>query len=125
MNFPCTGCGCCCRVISWADDVVVRDDPDHPLYFPYTHKNGVCEKLIDNKCSVYETRPMMCRIEESRPEKEDKINYYNRNIRACNMLIDRFCLGNEWRPLLLEPLVKVDTPASEREGGIDKEGEGD
>ena len=103
MSFPCTGCGCCCRVIDWADDIVVKDDPEHPYYFPYTHKDGVCEKLIDNKCSVYETRPLLCRIEnmiEKILPGVDKEEYYKLNIKACNMLIDRFGLGDEWRPTL-------------------------
>jgi hypothetical protein len=100
MNFPCTGCGCCCKVINWADKIVVRDDPDHPLYFPYTHNEGVCEKLIDNKCSVYETRPALCRIGVNIPEWMPIDQYYEQNIAACNKLIDLFGLGDEWRPTI-------------------------
>ena len=98
MSFPCTGCGCCCRVIDWADKIIVREDTTHTYYFPYTHKEGVCEMLIDNKCSVYETRPLICRIEDSVPEDCDKEHYYQLNIKACNELIDKFGLGDEWRP---------------------------
>ena len=87
MSFPCTGCGCCCKVIDWADKIIVRDDPTHPYYFPYTHKEGVCEKLIDNKCSVYESRPLICRIEDSMPKGYNQTAYYNINIEACHHLI--------------------------------------
>ena len=98
MSFPCTGCGCCCKVIDWADDIIVRDDPTHPYYFPYTHKEGVCEMLIDNKCSVYESRPIICRIEDSMPKGCDKIAYYNKNIEACHHLIDKLGLDEKWKP---------------------------
>ena len=101
MSFPCTGCGCCCKVIDWADDIIVRDDPAHPYYFPYTHKEGVCEMLIDNKCSVYESRPLICRIEDSieyYSQSTNKTEYYNKNIEACHQLIDKFGLGEEWKP---------------------------
>jgi len=102
MNFPCTGCGACCRVISWADDVVVRDDPEHPHYFPYTHKDGVCEKLgPDNKCTIYETRPLICRIEDScKYFGHDPEEYYTINIKGCHKLIDQLGLGDEWKPPL-------------------------
>jgi Fe-S-cluster containining protein len=34
--------------------------------FPYKHTDGVCEKLIDNKCSVYESRPDLCNVDRFR-----------------------------------------------------------
>lgn len=34
-------------------------------YFPYSHKNGVCEKLTENNhCSIYDNRPIICNIEK-------------------------------------------------------------
>ena len=33
------------------------------LAFPYNYdKNGVCEKLVDNQCSVYDNRPDVCNV---------------------------------------------------------------
>jgi hypothetical protein len=100
MSFPCTGCGCCCKVIDWADKIIVKDDPTHPYYFPYTHKEGVCEKLgEDNRCTIYETRPLICKIEDSCDYfGHDKTEYYNVNIEGCHHLIDKFKLGDEWKP---------------------------
>ena len=37
---------------------------DESLDFPFKDKNGVCEMLKDNKCSIYETRPIVCNTEE-------------------------------------------------------------
>lgn len=35
------------------------------LTFPYkTDASGVCEKLVDGKCSVYEDRPLLCNVKE-------------------------------------------------------------
>lgn len=101
MSFPCTGCGCCCRVIQWADNIIVRDDPTHPYYFPYTHKEGVCEKLgEDNRCTIYEERPLICRIDDFAKSRgvTNPGKYYLADIQACNLLIDNFGLGDEWKP---------------------------
>jgi Fe-S-cluster containining protein len=111
MSFPCTGCGCCCKVIDWADKIIVRDDPTHPYYFPYTHKEGVCEKLIDNKCSVYESRPLICRIEDSMPKGYNQTAYYNMNIEACHHLIDKFGLSEEWKPAFIQEDNSFTTPS--------------
>ena len=101
-GFPCTGCGACCKVISWADEIIVRDDPEHPYYFPYTHKEGVCEKLgEDNRCTIYETRPLICRIEESCEYfGRDKQKYFELNIKGCHEIIDKLGMDEKWKPKL-------------------------
>jgi Fe-S-cluster containining protein len=35
-------------------------------YFPYSHNNGICEKLIldTTRCSIYENRPVICNLEK-------------------------------------------------------------
>lgn len=99
-RFPCTGCGACCRHIDRADDIIVREDATHPYYFPYTHKEGVCEMLgEDNRCKIYGERPLICRIDDLIEHFGlDKEEYYRQNIAACNLLIDNLGLGDEWRP---------------------------
>lgn len=100
MTFPCTGCGACCRVIHHADNIIVRDDPTHPYYFPYTHKEGVCENLgEDNKCKIYETRPLICRIEDTCEHfGYDKLDYFQCNILSCHELIDNLGMDEKWKP---------------------------
>ena len=53
MTFPCTRCGACCRRVGLSP--VTRDlaGPD-----------GACRHLSpDSTCSIYETRPDVCRID--------------------------------------------------------------
>jgi len=83
--YPCTSCGACCRRI----DKIVEGFKQIGLEFPYKwDEQGVCEKLVDNKCSVYETRPLMCNIEGVAeymgiPREE----FFAMNIKVCNRLI--------------------------------------
>lgn len=82
MNFPCIRCGLCCRKIN----VVVEAG----IKFPYKYnKDGKCEMLgDDNLCLVYDSRPLICNIEKmALNEKMGKINYYNKNIDGCNLLL--------------------------------------
>jgi len=88
MSFPCSGCGCCCKRV----DKFVGSD------FPYSHINGVCEKLVDDKCSVYETRPLICNVYEM--QKVMNINkdiFYAMNKAACNMFMDEDNIPLEFR----------------------------
>lgn len=68
-KFQCTGCGCCCRRV---DKVLyihqfLPEEIKKDLFFPYSHTDGVCEKLTDDgKCSIYNERPLICNFEESR-----------------------------------------------------------
>ena len=102
LKFPCTGCGACCRHIDLAEDIIVREDETHPYYFPYTHKEGVCENLgEDNKCKIYENRPLICRIDDLIEYfGMDKEKYYQENIKACHKLIDSLGLGEDMKPYL-------------------------
>lgn len=51
VKFDCKGCGTCCRNL-----------PTHPLFAGMHNGDGVCFKLVDNKCSIYEDRPLVCNI---------------------------------------------------------------
>ena len=58
--------------------------------FPYSAKeNGHCEKLVDNQCSVYDNRPMLCNIERTADEVDigmTKQEWYDMNYKGCKIL---------------------------------------
>lgn len=67
VNFKCSMCGMCCRNINyWRKNLPLMREilNEEYLDFPYKDINGVCEMLVDNKCSIYKTRPIVCNTEE-------------------------------------------------------------
>ena len=92
MNkYPCTQCGACCRRISRAIEFVKTMSPEKQklFAFPYTHTNGVCDMLVDNKCSVYEDRPLLCNIEKTAEVLNLTLGmFYEANVTACNNMMD-------------------------------------
>ena len=84
MNFPCSGCGCCCKRIGVIKKFLTEDE------FPYNaNLDGVCEMLIDNKCSIYETRPDICSVDKMATKHNIKTTeYYKVAITICNNLMD-------------------------------------
>lgn len=90
-KFPCTGCGACCRRIHNLKDYsdkLALDNNMPEISFPYGHNNGACEKLIDNKCSVYEDRPLICNVDKMQEIlKIDKSIFYKMNADVCNDFI--------------------------------------
>lgn len=102
-GFPCTGCGACCMVIGKVLSNV--DCLDNPVLraavevFPYkADENGVCEKLIDNKCSVYDDRPIMCNVAAlGQLLGRNPYEFYSENIKYCNQLIDLFGLDESYK----------------------------
>lgn len=77
--FVCDRCGECCRHVNLS-----------PLYSYLDRGDGVCKYLRGNVCSIYDMRPLLCRIDESydmffkdRMSKED---YYRLNYEACNKM---------------------------------------
>lgn len=51
--FECDCCGCCCRNLNKS-----------ALYKELDRGDGVCKYLCGNLCSIYETRPLLCRVDE-------------------------------------------------------------
>lgn len=100
--FPCSGCGSCCRRINKAVENLGLEniDKDNELYFPYKwDETGRCEMLTDdNKCLVYENRPLLCNIDKFLSiidiTKED---FYAMNIVACNIMMDEDNLPLKYR----------------------------
>ncbi len=77
--FNCDMCGKCCQNLRLS-----------PLYAELDDGTGKCRYLEGNLCSIYETRPLLCRIDESYDAffkgKMTKDEYYRLNYEACEKL---------------------------------------
>lgn len=51
--FKCDQCGECCRNLQKS-----------PIYNELHNGNGVCRYLKGNICTIYENRPLLCRVDE-------------------------------------------------------------
>ena len=75
----CEHCGCCCRNLDKSD-----------IYAPLNRGDGVCKYLKGNDCSIYENRPVLCRIDESYDrffsEMMSREEFYAINKQACKQL---------------------------------------
>ena len=90
--FPCTQCGCCCRRIG---EVIKKG-----IIFPYkTKEDGSCEMLTDdNKCKVYDSRPILCNISElGKTLGRDLDEFYRENIEICNRIMEEDNISIEFR----------------------------
>lgn len=79
MMFVCDKCGACCRHLDMS-----------PLYNELNRGDGVCKFLRENLCSIYENRPLLCRVDESYDafflETMSKDEYNRLNYEACDKL---------------------------------------
>ncbi len=77
--FKCRKCGLCCKSLK-----------NNPLYKDLDRGDGVCKYLAGNLCTIYDNRPLLCRVDESYEQffKDDytKEEYYNMNYEVCKML---------------------------------------
>lgn len=77
--FPCSKCGACCRSLKLS-----------PLYAQLDRGDGVCRHLTGNLCGIYDTRPLLCRVDEcyERYFKETMPveEYYRLNQESCQKL---------------------------------------
>lgn len=72
MAFPCNNCGACCRRVK-------AIDPRWP-----TRPDGACVHLTqDNRCAIYVSRPMVCRVDEGKPKSISIERWYQLNSEAC------------------------------------------
>lgn len=92
MIFPCTECGACCSSIEGID------------FLEEYNQNGICKMLVNNRCSIYENRPLLCRIDQAYEEifstlmsKED---FFEQNAKACNELQERLGIDLKYRVVL-------------------------
>ena len=79
MMFPCDKCGACCRNLHLS-----------PLYTELDRGDGVCKYLSENLCSIYESRPLLCRVDESYEKFFKEVmsieEYYRINLDVCKKL---------------------------------------
>ena len=79
MKFDCDKCGECCRNVNLSE-----------IYADLDSGNGICKYLVGNLCSIYENRPLKCRIDECYYEYFSKEmtmeEYYEKNYEMCNIL---------------------------------------
>ena len=77
--FKCYMCGECCRHLDASE-----------LYKDLDRGDGVCRYLEGNHCSIYNDRPILCRVDDS--YEKYFFNYYSReeyyrmNEEACKQL---------------------------------------
>lgn len=73
--FACSGCGACCRRVA-----ALR------LNWP-VKQDGSCVHLTDDdRCAIYETRPLICRVDEARPHGMSVEAWHKVNTEACEQL---------------------------------------
>lgn len=79
QEFYCDKCGACCRNLHKSE-----------IYRALDSGNGVCKYLTGNLCSIYETRPLICRIDECYEKffknMMTKKRYYQLNNEICIQL---------------------------------------
>ena len=76
--FKCDQCGACCRHVNLSS------------YQSLDRGDGECKYLDGNLCTIYEKRPLLCRVDESYMaffrESMSKEEYYRLNYEACRKL---------------------------------------
>lgn len=77
--FECDKCGACCRSLKRSE-----------LYSKLDRGDGICKYLNDNLCSIYDIRPVLCRVDECYDlyfkELYSREEYYRLNYEACENL---------------------------------------
>ena len=79
MRFECDKCGACCRNLNMSE-----------LYSDLDSGDGTCKYLVGNLCSIYNERPLKCRVEESYyaffSDEMSKEEFYQKNYEMCEQL---------------------------------------
>lgn len=79
LKFKCDKCGLCCRALN-----------RNPIFKDLDKGNGVCKYLRGNICSIYNDRPLICRVDDSYDaffkDSMTKEEYYQLNYKVCNQL---------------------------------------
>lgn len=77
--FPCLKCGACCRHLQL-----------NQVYAALDRGDGVCRYLEDDLCSIYEQRPLFCRVDECYDlyfaSLMSRDEFYRANSRICQAL---------------------------------------
>lgn len=90
-SFPCTSCGACCR-----EGVRIGQFPSGEdgilCYYQRQEPGGL------SACIVYDGRPHICRVEETKPEGLTTLEWYEQTAEGCRVVIEREGLSEEWVP---------------------------
>lgn len=85
--FVCDKCGICCRHLQ-----------NSYLYKDLDRGDGVCKYLSGTLCSIYEKRPLLCRVDECYKlffsQDMSQEEYYRLNYEACDKL-KKLYLGSD------------------------------
>lgn len=75
MTFPCVKCGACCRLVGESMLPALQPVPG----------TTICDKLdqATNLCTIYETRPAICRIDAMMPAAMDEQTWVAINLISC------------------------------------------
>ena len=77
--FDCKQCGKCCRHLKGSE-----------VYKELDRGDGVCKYLSGNLCSIYDERPLICRVDECYDAVYSEIytreEYYRLNKEACEYI---------------------------------------
>lgn len=80
--FVCDQCGECCKNLDKSE-----------LYDDLDRGDGVCVFLENNRCSIYQNRPLLCRIDECYEKyfmtQYSLEEYYRLNYEICRKLQSR------------------------------------
>lgn len=98
-DFPCSSCGLCCKNIRQTVLELNQKDQNSMFYFPYGwDQSGACEMLKDNKCSIYDNRPLVCNIAAlQKISGFPKETFYKICAENCNSLIDNSGLSENFK----------------------------
>lgn len=77
--FKCDKCGLCCKNLQLSE-----------IYSDLHNGDGICKYLKENECSIYENRPLLCRVDECYEKIFKKLysieEYYEFNYKICKYL---------------------------------------
>jgi Fe-S-cluster containining protein len=66
----------------------------HKDYKDLDRGDGVCKFLNENLCSIYEQRPLLCRVDESWEKifssKMSREDFYELNLKDFNALVNKY-----------------------------------
>lgn len=108
-SFPCTSCSACCRTVKQTvarakkDEIPNKKLQAYVLKFPHGwDEKGACDQLKDDgTCSVYETRPEICRIDLMTEKCNDPDisieEHYKARAGQCNALQVNFNIDKSYR----------------------------
>tara|TARA_R100000152_G_C6755503_1_gene179222 strand:+ start:567 stop:938 length:372 start_codon:yes stop_codon:yes gene_type:complete len=111
-KFPCTRCGACCANIGQLVETAKLYETDLGFNFPINEDGSCGHKVSTTKdngdsctgCGIYETRPVICRIEFGVPDSMTTEEYFKLTAEACNQLQEQQGIDDSFRITNLKKL---------------------